>query len=328
MNMAKRVNTPVHPAGMEEILAARDLLEDMLYPSPLIRLNTGENGGEIYLKLENLQPVGSFKIRPVANIIRNQDAKSLKRGVYTASSGNTGIAVAWAGAKLGIRTDVVVPDNAPRGKLDVLARLGATVHKIPFSEWWNVIISHRFPGLEGTFIDAVGDRHAIAGDGTIGLEIVRQLPDVDTVLIPFGGGGLTTGIASSIRALKPDVRIVACESEAAIPLTAAFRNGGPVEVDHRDCFISGIGVGSLLPWMWPAVAKLVDGTAVVTLQQVAGAIRMLAERNRVIAEGAGAVSVAAALSGVASGGKMVCVVSGGNIDRKDFITILQGGIPA
>ncbi len=319
--------TPLQPAGIEDIRAARELLQGMVCPSPLVRLNTDEAGGDIYLKLENLQPVGSFKLRPVGNIVRNLDAKSRDKGIFTASSGNTGIAVAWIAARLDIRADVVVPDNAPQTKLDVLAELGATVHKIPFAEWWDVIMTHRYPGLDGVFIDAVGDRHAIAGDGTIGLEICEQLPDVDTVLIPFGGGGLTTGIASAIRALKPEVRIIACESEAAAPLTAAFSNGRPVEVDHRDSFISGIGVSTLLPWMWPVVEKLVDDTAVVTLKQVADAIRLLAERNHVIAEGAGAVSVAAALSGQAGAGRIVCVVSGGNINRTDFMTILQGGVP-
>ncbi|MFQ5660714.1 MAG: pyridoxal-phosphate dependent enzyme [Gammaproteobacteria bacterium] len=326
--MADITPQTLHPAKLEDIYAARKLLQNMVMTTPLLQLNMEDTDSDIYLKLENLQPIGAFKVRPAANVILNLEPEQLVRGVFTASSGNMGIAVAWTAARLGLHADIVVPDSAPNSKLEVLSQLGATVHCVTFDEWWDVIVTHTSPDTKGVFIDGVGDIRAMAGDGTIGLEIIEQLPDVDTVLIPFGGGGLSCGIASAIRALKPGVRIIACESEMATPLTTAFKEGHPIDVPHKDCFISGIGVGSVLPWMWPVVSELIDDTAVVTLEQVANAVKFLAERNHVIAEGAGAVPVAAALSGQAGNGKTVCVISGGNIDVNDMIAILQDSVPS
>lgn len=326
--MAGTTPPSLYPATLADIQAARKLLGDMVITSPLVWMNLDDTDTEIFLKLENLQSIGAFKVRPAANIILNLTAEEKDRGVFTASSGNMGIAVAWVAARLGLKTDIVVPDNAPQAKLEVLSQLGATIHKVTFAEWWDVILTHTYSGTDGVFVDGVGDMRAIAGDGTIGLEIIEQLPDVDSVLIPFGGGGLSSGIGSAIRAIKPNVRIIACESEMATPLTASFEAGHPVEVPHKECFISGIGVGSILPWMWSVVRELIDDTAVVSIKQVAHAIRMLVERNHVIAEGAGAVPVAAALSGQGGKGKVVCVVSGGNIDVNDFITIMQDAVPS
>src|SRR6185436_3071070 len=206
-------------------------------------------------------------------------------------------------------------------------RLGARTIKVPFDDWWQALVDRRCPGVEGVFIHPVSDRAVMAGNGTIGLEILEDLPDVDAVVIPFGGGGLSCGIASALRALRPRAKVYACEVETAAPLHAALLAGAPAPIEYRPSFVDGIGGKGVLAEMWPLARRLLDGSLVVSLDAVASAIRTLAERNRVVAEGAGAAPVAAALSGRAGGGKVVCVVSGGNIDLATLALILQGGVP-
>jgi threonine dehydratase len=312
---------------LEEIRAARDRIAASVVRTPLIRLQTDDAGLEIYLKLENLQPIGSFKIRGSANAMRLASPETLARGVYTASAGNMAQGVAWNARLMGLPCTVVVPEHAPRAKLDAIERLGARVVKVPFDEWWNVLVEHRYPGLDGLFIHPVSDPAVIAGNGTIGLEILEDLPDVDAILVPYGGGGLSSGIAAAARALAPGVRVFACEVETAAPLAAALAAGSPRAIEYMPSFVDGIGAKSLLAEMWPMVKELLAGSIVVQVAQAAAAVRLLAERNRVVAEGAGAVSVAAALTGRAGPGKVACVVSGGNLDSEKLAKILAGGVP-
>ncbi len=253
------------------------------------------------------------------------DPDERERGVFTASSGNFGIAVAWLAARLGIAASVVVPANAPSGKLERLEQLGATVHRVPYADWWNVILTHKFRDLNKVFVRADGET-AMEASGSIGLEILEQLPDVGSVLAGYGSGALLCGIAAAMAASKPDVRRVACESEAATPLDSAWRAGKPVDVAYDESFISGIGSTSVLPGMWPVACAVLNGTAVVSLEQTADAIRLLLKSNRVVVEGAGAVSVAAALAGHGKG-KTVCIVSGGNISAAALTVILSGAVP-
>ena len=306
--------------------------------TPLVPLDltgiapSGARGGarlpaRIHLKLENLQPIGSFKIRGSLNAMRLADPKALQRGVYTASAGNMAQGVAWNARAMGIPCTAIVPDTAPRTKLDAIERLGASVLQIPFEAWWRVLEEHGYPGMEGLFIHPVSDPAVIAGNGTIGLEILEDLPDVDTILVPIGGGGLISGIAIAVLAKKPGVKILACEVETAAPLAASLREGSPQTIRHRPSFVDGIGGRSVLPEMWPMVRGLVEDSIVVSPEEIAAAIRLLAERSRVIAEGAGACPVAAALQGSANGGKVVCVVSGGNIDSRKLARILEGNLP-
>ena len=282
---------------------------------------------EIYLKLENLQPIGSFKIRGATNAMALADPDELRQGVFTASAGNMAQGVAWQARRLGIPCTIIVPDHAPETKLAAIERLGGTVIKVPFAEWWQVLETRQYPGVDGVFIHPVSDPAVMAGNGTIGLEILEQCPDVDVVVIPYGGGGLSSGIASAIRALKPDTKLYAAEVETAAPLSAALVAGEPVKIEYTPSFVDGIGGGALLTEMWPLVRDLLDGALVSSLAEIAAAIRLLAERNRVIAEGAGAAPVAAALAGKAGPGKVVCVVSGGNIDAGKLAKILQGDVP-
>jgi len=307
---------------LEAIQAAAARLADIAVRSPLLRLPLADAPAEIYLKLENLQPIGSFKLRGAGNAMALASRSELARGVYTASAGNMAQGVAWGAARLGIPCHVVVPDHAPETKLAAVRRLGGEIIKVPFDRWWQVIVSGEFAGLEGYFIHPVSNPDVMAGNGAIGLEILEDLPDVDAVVIPYGGGGLSSGIASALRALKPDTRIYAVEVETAAPLAASLRAGEPVEIDYTPSFVDGIGGKSVLPEMWPRSRDLLDDSLLVSLQEVRAAIRLLAERQRVIAEGAGAASVAAALAGKAGGGKVVCVVSGGNIEAKVLSAIL------
>jgi len=249
--------------------------------------------------------------------------------VYTASAGNMAQGVAWSARQIGVPATVVVPEHAPQTKIDAIERLGGRVLKVPFERWWQVLMDHEYPGLDGLFVHPVADSAVMAGNGTIGLEILEDLPDVDTVLVPFGGGGLASGIATAIRAGKPDTRVYACEVETASPLSAALAASSPQTVDYTPSFVDGIGGKRVLDEMWPIVERVLDGARVVPLAAVAEAIRLLAERNRVIAEGAGGTPVAVALAGGhgVTGKKVVCVISGGNIDAAKLATILAGGVP-
>lgn len=303
-------------------LAARQLAPHIIR-TPLLRLGFRDTSNPIYLKLENLQPIGAFKVRPMGNVMLSTGMDVLRKGAYTASSGNAGLGLAWIARQLGIEATVYAPDTGPSAKLEAVRELGARVCRMSPDQWWEMIENGRHPTESGYYVDAVRNRSAMAGNGTIGLEIVEQLPDVDTVIVPFGGGGLVCGIASILGALKPDTDIVVAESAAAAPLTAALREGRPVQVPMQPSFISGAGAPCVLNEMWPLIRRLVARTAVVPVTDVAEAVRLLFLHNRVVAEGAGAISVAAALRRNAAAGTTVCVVSGGNIDREVFCNILN-----
>ncbi len=318
---------PLDRVPLVEIEAACARLAGSIVRTPLVRLPV-EAPAEVWLKLENLQPIGSFKVRGAANALALMSPAELARGVYTASSGNMAQGLAWAARRLGVRATAVVPEQAPATKLAAIERLGAAAVKVPFDAWWRVIVEHRYDGLDGLFVHPVSDARVIAGNGTIGLELLEDLPDVDAVLVPYGGGGLSCGIACAVKARRPEAKVYACEVETAAPLAASLAAGEPRSIEPVPSFVDGIGGKSVLAEMWPLARTLLDGSLVVTLAQVAEAIRLLAERCRVIAEGAGAVPVAAALAaGLGGGGKVACIVSGGNLDTAKLIRILEGGIP-
>jgi threonine dehydratase len=312
---------------LDEIHAARETIAGTVVRTPLVRLQV-DTAADIYLKLENLQPIGSFKLRGAYNAMRRASREELAGGVVTASAGNMAQGVAWAARELGVPATIVVPEHAPETKLAAIARLGGEVVKAPFDAWWQAIEEHRFEGVEGLFVHPVENDHVMAGNGTIGLEIMEDLPDADAVVIPWGGGGLTTGIASAVKQIQPETKIYAVEPETAAPLTATLAGGGePVAVEYEPSFVDGAGSRSLLPRMWELARPLLDGAHAASLDDTAAALRLLAERARVVAEGAGALSVAAALSGATGSGKIVCVVSGGNIDFSTLTRILAGETP-
>jgi threonine dehydratase len=293
--------------------------------TPLLRLFLPERDGEIWLKLENLQPIGSFKIRGATNAIRRAPRAEVARGVVTASAGNMAQGVAWAAREAGVPCTVVVPDHAPQTKLDAIERLGGRTVKVPFERWWQAIEESRFDGADGLFVHPVADERVMAGNGTIGLELLEDLPDPDTVFVPVGGGGLLSGIASAVKARRPETRVVAVEPETGAPLAAALRGGTPSPVDYKPSFVDGSGSKAVLAAMWPRLRELADDAVSVSLEEVAAAVRLLAERGRVIAEGAGALALAAALR--EPGGRHVCIVSGGNIDAGRLTEILAGRVP-
>ena len=314
----------LEPATLADIEAARVRIAGAAIKTPLVRLNLDDTAAEIYLKLENLQPIGSFKIRGAMNAMASVPQEALQDGVYTVSAGNMAQGVGWAARRFGVPFAVVVPDHAPQTKLDAIERLGGKIVKVPFDEWWHVMITHEYADLPGLLVHPVSDPAVIAGNATIGLELVEDLPDLDAVIVPYGGGGLSSGIASALLALKPEVPVYAAEVATAAPLAAAMKAGRPTPIEYIASFVDGIGSGEVLEEMWPLVNRLIAGSLVASLEDVAEAVRILATRNRVIAEGAGGASLAAALAGGAGTGKVVCIVSGGNIDITKLESILSG----
>ena len=296
--------------------------------TPLVRLElpfpSGERSApEVFLKLESLQPIGSFKIRGAWNAVRALTPAQLKRGVWTVSAGNAAQGVAFAAKRAGAPCSVMVMDTAPQTKIASIERLGARIVRVSYDEAWKTVEQHRSDRMEGTFVHPVDDDRFIAGNGTAGLEILEDLPDVDTVIAPLGGGGLLAGIGAVMRSRKPDVRVVAAEPETAAPLATSFARGEASYFDQWTAsFVDGAGGKSVLPTMWPLLQRLVDESIVVSLDEVRHAMKRTAERVHVIAEGAAACAVAAALSGRAGTGKVVAVVSGGNIDLSRFASLV------
>ena len=311
--------------GLEEIKNARVAIKGAAIRTPLVRLNVWDSSSEIYLKLENLQPIGSFKIRGAANAMTARSPTELGKGVLVASAGNMAQGAAWNARRLGVPCTVIAPDYAPEAKVRAIERLGGRVIKVPFDRWWQTFTDRSYPGIDATFIHSFDDDRLMAGNGTIGLELLEDLPDVDTVLVPWGGGGLACGIATAIKALKPSVRIYAVEADTGAPLTASLRAGRPQIVDYQPSFVDGIGSKTVFAEMLLLAQELLDGSLTASLDEVSAALRLMAERNRVIAEGAGAVALAVALSGKAGSGRIACIVSGGNIDLPELAKLLEKG---
>jgi threonine dehydratase len=313
---------------LEQVREARERIAGAVVRTPLVRVETDVDM-EIWLKLENLQPIGSFKLRGALNVMRSLPSDQLVDGVYTASAGNMAQGVAWSARHLGVRATAVVPDTAPAAKLDAIARLGASVEKVPYDEWWSAMRDGGRAGMRGTFVHPFADERVMAGNGTIGLEILEDLPEVDEILVPWGGGGLTCGIAAAARALSPRVRVHACEVGGAAPFTASLAAGSPVAIENRKSFVDGIGGRGVFPEIWSIAQDLVASSFVVAVASVAEAVQLIAQRARCVAEGAGAAPLAAALSGRPNmlGRRVVCVVSGGNIDAIKLAAILRGEVP-
>jgi threonine dehydratase len=320
------VRQPLAPISLQELEAARKRIAGTAVRTPLVRLHA-DSSSEIYLKLETLQPIGSFKLRGALNAMRALPAARLAQGVYTASAGNMAQGLAWAARELGVPCRVIAPDHAPRTKIEAIERLGASIRLIPFAEWWQAILTHQVPGERGTFIHPGADAMVMAGNGTIGLEILEDLPDANAVLVPYGSGGLACGIACAIHAKQPMVPVYACELAGRAPFAASLAAGHPATIDYTASFVDGIGGKSVLDEIWPLARQQLAGSLTASLQQVADAVRLLVERSRVVAEGAGAAPVAAALAHKIGAPKIVCVVSGGNIDTAKLATILSGEIP-
>ena len=304
--------------SLDEIRAARERIGDAVLRTPLVQFDE-----RIWLKLETLQPIGSFKLRGALNAVRSAP----RQDVVTASAGNMAQGVAWAARENGVRARIVAPENAPRAKLDAVERLGGEVILVSHEAWWQAMVDRRYEGVDGLFVHPVEDELVMAGNGTIGLELCEQLEGFDTVVIPWGGGGLTTGIASAVKQLRSGTHIVTAEPETDAPVAAALRAGEPVGIDFAPSFVDGAGGRALLPTMWPRAQELVDEAVAVPIAGVEDAVRLLATRARVVAEGAGALALAAALK---RDDRCVCIVSGGNIDAAVLGRILeqQGQTPA
>ncbi len=319
------------PSRLAQVEAARRNIAPVALRTPLVRCYTegyaegyAEAPAELYLKLENLQPIGSFKIRGAANVMAMTPRARLERGVLTASAGNMAQGVAFCARRIGIPATIIAPDTAPATKIRAVERLGGRVIQVPFAEWWNTFETRAYPGIDATFIHAFDDLDVMAGNGTISLELLEDLRDLDAVVIPWGGGGLSCGIAAILRALAPRVRIYAAEVETAAPLAAALAAGQPCTVDYQPSFVDGIGSKTVFRNMFEHAQKLLDGSLMVTLDEAAQAMKLVAERNQreLPEEAAALTAIAAALSGRAGPGKVAAIVSGGNIDLDKFARLI------
>jgi threonine dehydratase len=313
---------PVRPIALGDIEEARARIAGTVLRTPLVRIDTA-GASDVYLKLENLQPTNAYKIRGAANAVARLSDEERARGVWTISAGNAGQGVAFAARAFGVPCAVVAIETAPQTKLDRMRALGATIVPVSYERAWQAAESHAFEGMEGTFIHPFDNHHFIAGHATMGLEILDDLPEVKTVVAAIGGGGLITGVGSAIKAMSPDVAVIGAEPETAAPYAFSLAQGGPQRFpDWQASFVDGAGGKSVTERMWQRMQAVVDGTVTVTLDEVRDAMRLIAEKSRTIAEGAGALALAAALTGKAGEGPIVCVVSGGNIDLVKFAELV------
>jgi threonine dehydratase len=316
---------PVRPIASEDIDHARTRIAGTALRTPLVKLDLGENGPDIHLKLENLQPTNAYKIRGAANAVAHLSDAERARGVWTISAGNAGQGVAYAARQFGIPCSVVAIETAPQTKLDRMRALGATIVPVSYDDAWKAAETHAFEGIEGTFIHPFDNYDFIAGHATMGLEILEDLPDVKTVVAAIGGGGLITGVGSAIKAHRPDTTVLGAEPETAAPYALSLREGGPRKFpDWQASFVDGAGGKSVTERMWQRMRPVTDGAIMVTLDQTRDAMRLIAEKTRTISEGAGALALAAALTGKAGDGPIVCIVSGGNIDLAKFSELIAG----
>jgi threonine dehydratase len=314
----------VEAVSTAEIEKARARLAGLVARTPVVQCAAATAGTRVHLKLENLQPAGSFKLRPIGNAILSRPPDTLVAGAHTFSSGNSALALAWMAKRIGTTATAVVPEGTTESKLALLRAADARIVAQPFAQWWDAVTSGHDPQFASAYIDALRDPAAFAGNGTIALEIIEDLPDVDAIFVPFGGGGLACGIANALRAAQRATKVVVCELETAHPFKSAREAGGPVDAPCDPGFVTGVGFGSVLPEMWPVADRLVDDTLTVSLNEVVQAIKLLAESNKVIAEGAGAIAVAAALSNRHRFRNVCAVVSGGNLDPALLTKILRG----
>lgn len=318
---------PLRSATLDEIRAAAKRIDGYALRTPLVELNVDDAPCQIFLKLENLQPSGAFKMRGAFNKVLSTSDNNLAKGVWTVSSGNMAVSVSYVAREMGLDCTVLVSDDAPIKKFAAIEALGAKTVPITWEMLLEVATTRQYPDMNGLFIHPFADQEVMAGNGTIGLEIFEDLPEVDAVTVPYGGGGFAAGVASGIKALRPETEVYAAEIESGAPFAASFAAGKPTSVDQRNTWVSGISTPYVFEDVWPVVHELLDGSVVSTLPEVAAAVKVIAEANHVIAEGAGAAAVAPALAGKAGNGNVVCVVSGGNIDTEKLVTILEGKVP-
>ena len=314
---------PVRPITIGDVEQARERIAGTVLRTPLVKLDLGSGAPQIWLKLENLQPTNAYKIRGAANAVAKLSDAERAKGVWTISAGNAGQGVAHAARQFGIPSTVVAIETAPQTKLERMRALGATIVPVSYEDAWKAAESHSFPGLEGTFVHPFDNHDFIAGHGTMGLEIVEDLPEVATVIAAIGGGGLVTGVGSAVKARKPYVKVLGAEPETAAPYAYSLAEGSPQRFpDWQASFVDGAGGKSVTERMWQRMRPVTDGSITVSLDQTREAMRLIAEKTRTIAEGAGALALAAALTGKAGEGPIVCVVSGGNIDLGKFAELV------
>jgi len=314
---------PIRPITLSEIRDARKRIAGTIIRTPLVRLELGAGFPDVRLKLENLQPINAYKLRGAANAVALLSDAERRRGVWTISAGNAGQGVAYAARAAGVPCTVVAIETAPAAKLERMRALGATLVLVPYAVAWQALDDRSYPGVTGTFIHPFDDQNFITGHATMGLEILEDAPDTAAIIAAIGGGGLITGVASAVKSLRSGIKVWGAEPETAAPAALSFAKGSAqVFSDWKATFVDGAGGKSVFPRMWQRMQPVVDGYIVVSLDETKRAMRLMAEKARVIAEGAGALALAAALTGKAGSGPIVAIVSGGNIDLAKFSELI------
>src|SRR5262245_8580087 len=313
----------VRPIALSDVQEARKRIAGTIVRTPLIRIDLGPGKPDVRLKLENLQPINAYKLRGAANAVAMLSDAERRRGVWTISAGNAGQGVAYAARRAGVPCTVVAIETAPAAKIERMRALGAKLILVPYATAWKALEDRAYPGAEGTFIHPFDDHAFIAGHGTMGLEILEDLPETAAIIAAIGGGGLITGVGSAVKAIRPDIKVWGAEPETAAPVSRSLAAGSPQAFpEWKASFVDGAGGQSVFPRMWDRMNPILDGAIVVTLEETQRAMRLMAEKARVIAEGAGALPLAAALTGKAGGGPIVAIVSGGNIDLAKFAALV------
>jgi threonine dehydratase len=314
----------VRPIELADIREARERIATIITRTPLFRLELGAGYPDIRLKLENLQPINAYKLRGAANAVALLSESERKQGVWTISAGNAGQGVAYAARRAGVPCTVVVIETAPESKLERMRALGAKLIPVPYNVAWKALEERSYPGTAGAFVHPFDDHNFIAGHATMGLEILEDAPDTVAVIASIGGGGLITGVGSALKALNPEIKVWGAEPETAAPAALSFAKGSPqVFTEWKPSFVDGAGGQSVFPRMWERMKPVVDGCIVVSLDETKKAMRLLAEKARVISEGAGALTLAAALTGKIGQGPIVAIVSGGNVDLEKFCALID-----
>lgn len=315
----------VRPIQLAEVRQARERIAGMILRTPLVRLELGPGFPDVRLKLENLQPTNSYKLRGALNAVAMLPPAERQRGVWTISAGNAGQGIAYAAREAGVPCTVVAIETAPVAKLDRMRALGAKLVTVPYEVAWRALEERTYPSVDGVFVHPFDDHDFIAGHATMGLEILEDLPNVTAVIAAIGGGGLVTAVGSAVKALEPAVKVWGAEPETAAPAALSFASGSPrVFEGWQASFVDGAGGRSVFPRMWERMRPVVDGSIVVSLEQTRRAMRMIAEKARIVAEGAACLPLAAALTGKVGAGPIVAIVSGGNIDMEKFCELTAG----
>ena len=314
----------VQAPTIESVKLAAQTLNNVSIRTPIVDLHNYDYADDISLKVETLQPIGSYKVRGVYNWAGSLTKEQLALGLSTHSAGNTAQALGYVSGLLNVKARSLIPDTTPPVKVKAIKQYGVTPVMMPFEQILNFVLNEGWKQEPYTFLNPWGDQMMITGNGTIALEILEDCPDVETVFIPVGGGGLIAGVGSVLKKLKPSVQIIGVQTEACPALHAAFEQGSPLWVDSQDTICEGVAVPFISNEMFPLLSKIIDEVVLISEAEARKSIKRIANQNNIVVEGSGGLSVAAALSTPKDQrGKSVCILSGSAIEPSILADIMS-----